>query len=193
MKKISQLLLIIALMAFTACDPAQQNSVSDQKNKQDSIEKLQKEALSFGAFFQTFIGSANYEAYINKDLGVYVSKNPGAVCVATKSQKAETINELKEIPIKNMFGRKPKGDFCQGYAGEQNGFYYTEITKDELPSYYDKSTNADKKLNLPGNIIYQKFERVNVIKSESFYVDLYFVLIDSKWYLIAQNFCDCSA
>ena len=193
MKKFSQLLLIIVLMAFIACNPAQKNSVADQKNKQDSIEKAQNETSSFPSFFQTFIETGNYDLNVHKDLGVYILKNPGAVCTAIKSQKAETIKDLKEIPIKNIFGKKPKGDFCQGYPGEANGFYYTEITKDELPSYYDKSTNADKKLSLPANISCQKFEKVNVIKNETFYVDLYFVLIDSKWYLIAQNFCDCSA
>jgi hypothetical protein len=193
MKKISQLLLIMALVTFTACNQSQQNAIADQKSKQDSIEKAQKETPTFGSFFQTFIESANFDAYVHKELGVHISKNPGAVCAVKKSQKAEIMQDLKKIPIKNMFDRKPKGDFCQGYPGEANGFYYTEINKDDLPSYYDESTNADKKLTLPSNITYQKFEKVNVIIKESFHADLYFVLIDSKWYLIAQNFCDCSA
>jgi hypothetical protein len=196
MTKTISLLLIAVIIAFTACGPSQEQLASE-KAKQDSIAKASQEPLDFKTFLQQFVesvkGNKNTDNYVQKDLGVYVYTNPGVHCNAIKNSKVQAINGLNEIAVTNIFDGKPKGGFCEGYPGEKEGFYYFEITKDELPSYYDAASNADKKVELPANLNYKKFVKVNLIIKEAFRADLYFVCIDSNWYLIAQSFCDCSA
>jgi hypothetical protein len=196
MTKTFSLLLIAVIIVLNACGPSQEQ-IALEKAKQDSIAKASEEPQDFKTFLQQFIesvkGNKNTDSYVQKDLGVYVYTNPGAHCIATKNNKVQAINGLNEIAVVDIFDRKPKGGFCEGYPGEKEGFYFTEITKDELPSYYDAATNADKKVELPANLNYKKFVKVNLIIKEAFSADLYFVCIDSTWYLIAQSFCDCSA
>ena len=196
MTKTFSLLLIAVIIVLNACGPNQEQ-IALEKAKQDSIAKASEEPQDFKTFLQQFIesvnGNKNTDSYIQKDLGVYVYTNRGVHCNAIKNNKVQGINGLNEIAVVDIFDRKPKGGFCEGYPGEKEGFYFTEITKDELPSYYDANTNADKKVELPANLNYKKFVRVNLIIKEAFSADLYFVCIDSTWYLIAQSFCDCSA
>lgn len=197
MKKILSLLIISMLMVFVACGPGQKQLTPEEKATQDSIAKVTQDSLDFINNLQTFIKSVNenknLDNYIHKSIGEYVYTNPGAVCVATKSNKTENMDGIKGISENNIFNRKPKGEFCAGYPGEKDGFYFFEITKEELPSYYDAATNTDKILVLPANLNYTKFIKVNIIKGENFKLDLYFTCIDSTWYLIVQSFCDCSA
>lgn len=197
MKKQLSLLFISILLAFVACGPSQENIVSQEKAKQDSIAIAAQNPLDFNTFLQTFIKSINdnnnQDSYINKNIGVYVYSNPGAFCMALKSEKMEIMDAVKEISINNIFNREPKGSFCEGYPGEKDGFYYFETSKDILPSYYDVDSDLTKTVVLPRNLNYEKFMKVNIIIGESFSADLYFTCIDSRWYLIGQNFCDCSA
>ncbi len=190
-------LLIPILFAFAACGPSQKEMDSKEKAKQDSIATALPEFQDFNVFLQKFITSIkenkNQENFIHKDIGVYVYTNPGAFCLASKSNKMASLDEIKEISLTNIYNRKPKGDFCEGYPGEKDGFYYFETAKNELPSYYDAASNSDKKVVLPADLNYEKFVKVNVIVGESFKVDLYFTCIDFAWYLVGQSFCDCSA
>ena len=196
MKKTLNVLLISILFAFAACGTSQEK-LAKEKAIQDSILKAARNPQDFKAFLLTFISSLNEKNnqnnFIHKDIGVYVYTNPGAFCVASKMNKMENMDKVKEISINNIFSRKPKGNYCEGYPGEKDGFYYFEITKDEIPSYFDVVSNGEMKVVLPANLNYQKFIKVNIIKSESFSVDLYFACIDASWYLIGQGFCDCSA
>lgn len=197
MTKILNVLLISILLALAACGSSQNEIDSKEKAKQDSIANASIAPKDFNAFLQEFITSVNenknQENYIHKDIGIYVYTNPGAFCSATKSNKIASLDAIKEISLNNIYNRNPKGDFCEGYPGEKDGFYYFETANDELPSFYDAASNGDKKVVLPANLNYQKFIKVNVIVGESFKVDLYFTCIDSTWYLIGQSFCDCSA
>lgn len=197
MGKTLSLLFISILVAFAACSSNQEKSVLTKKAKLGSIAKADQNPIDFKIFLQVFIKSINekknIEDYIHKDIGVYVYTNPGAHCIASKRNKMEMIEGIKEISVNRIFNRIPKGDFCGGYPGEKDGFYYMKTTKDGLPLYYDIESNADKKVILPSNLNYKKFMKVNVIIGESFRVDLYFTCIGSTWYLIGQNRCDCSA
>jgi len=197
MKKKLSLLMISILVVFAACGPGQKKSASEEKATQDSLAKAAQDPMGFETFFKTFIesikGTKSQDNYIHKDIGVYVYTNPGAFCSAIKSIKMANMADVKNIPATNIFNRAPKGDFCEGYPGEKDGFYYFETTKDGLPSFYDAETNADKKVVLPATLNYKKFMKVNIIMGEYFKLDLYFTCIDSSWYLIGQSFCDCSA
>ncbi len=196
MKKTLNVLLISLLFAFVACGPNQEQ-LNKEKAKQDSIAKAAMEPQDFKTFLTGFLNDAkekkNQSTYIHKDIGVYVYTNPGAFCTASKSTSMADMDKIKEVAVANIFDKKPKGSFCEGYPGEKDGFYYAEITKDEIPSYFDMNSQGDKKVVLPANLNYKKFIRVNVISKEYFSVDLYFVCIDTTWYLIGQSFCDCSA
>jgi hypothetical protein len=180
-----------------ACGPGKEKLALIEKAKQDSITKAALNPVDFKVFLQSFIQSLkenkNQKQIINKGIGVYVYTNPGVFCSASKSETMADLDKIKGIPLDNIFDRTPKGSFCEGYPGEKDGFYYYEITKEELPSYYDVKLNADKKVVLPADVIYQKFVKVNVVMGEYFSVDLYFTCIDSNWYLIGQSYCDCSA
>jgi len=197
MKNKLSLLLISTLVVFAACGQARNNSAAEEKATQDSLAKAAQEPMAFETFFKTFIesikGTKSQDNYIHKDIGVYVYTNPGAFCSASVSTKMADMDELKKIPTTNIFNRAPKGSFCEGYPGEKDGFYYSEISKEELPDYYDVAAETAKKIVLPANLSYKKFVKVNVIMDEYFKLDLYFTCIDSSWYLIAQSFCDCSA
>lgn len=197
MKKTLSVLLISILLIFVACSPGQKQLTPEEKAAQDAIAKVTQDSLDFLNYLQTFIKSIkenkNQDNYVQKTLGVYVYTNPGTLCIASKNNKMENMDAVKDIEIENIFNRKPKGEFCAGYPDEKDGFYYYEITKDELQTYYDVPSNGIKKLVLPVNLNYSKFIKVNIIKGESFKLDLYFTCIDSIWYLIGQSFCDCSA
>jgi len=197
MKKTLSVLLISMLMVFVACGPGQKQLTPEEKATQDSIAKVTQDSIAFVNFLQTFIKSVkenkNLDSYVHKTLGVYVYTNPGTFCIATKNDNVENMDLIKDVEIKNIFNRQPKGEFCAGYPDEKDGFYYYEIAKGDLQSYYDVPTNGIKKLILPDNLNYTKFIKVNIIKGEYFKLDLYFTCIDSTWYLIGQSFCDCSA
>lgn len=197
MKKKLSLLVISILVVIAACGTGPKKSASDEKATQDSLAKAAQGPMAFEIFFKTFIesikGNKSQDNYIHKDIGVYVYTNPGVFCAASKSTKMAEIDEVKDIATTNIFNRAPKGDFCEGYPGEKDGFYYSETTKDGIPSYYDAGTDSEKKVTLPANLNYKKFMKVNIIMDEYFKLDLYFTCIDSSWYLIGQKFCDCSA
>ncbi|HNW69339.1 MAG TPA: hypothetical protein PKI01_02975 [Bacteroidales bacterium] len=197
MKKKLSLLVISILVVFAACGPGQKNSAAEEKAKQDSLANASREPQNFETFFKTFVvslkGANSLDNYIHKDIGVYVYTNPGAFCSASKSMKVADMADVKNIPATNIFNRTPKGDFCEGYPGEKDGFYYSETSKEALPDYYDVAAETAKKIILPAKLNYKKFMKVNVIMGEYFKVDLYFTCIDSSWYLIGQRFCDCSA
>lgn len=197
MGKILSLLLISIFVAFAASGSGKEKFALKEKAKQVSVAKTVQNPIDFKTFLQTFIKSIkekkSQEGYIHKEIGVYVYSNPGAHCMTVKSEKMESLDIVKEISINNIFNRKPKGDSCEGYPGEKDGFYYIRTVKEGLPSYYDADSNTDKKITLPANLNYKKFIKVNVIIGKSFSVDLYFACIDLSWYLIGQNFCDCSA
>jgi hypothetical protein len=196
MTKTFYVLLISLLLAFVACGPSQEEKAAKEKATQDSLAMVAQTPPDFKVFFQTFLQSIKEgkgQEYINKDMGVYVYTNPGAFCSALKVSKIATMEGISEIPVANMFDRAPKGSFCEGYPGEKDGFFFSETTKEALPSYFDAETNADTKVVMPSNLKYKQFIKVNVIMDEYFKLDLYFVSIDSSWYLIAQSFCDCSA
>lgn len=197
MKIKSRWLLISILVVFAACGQVRNNSPTEEKARQDSLANTTREPQVFETFFKTFVeslkGSKSQNKYIHKDIGVYVYTNPGAFCSATVSNEMADMEELKNIPTTNIFNRAPKGSFCEGYPGEKDGFYFSEISKNELPSYFDVASETAKDVVLPANLSYKKFVEVNVIMSEYFKLDLYFACIDSSWYLIAQSFCDCSA
>lgn len=197
MKKTLSVLLISILMVFVACGTGSKQISPEEKAAQDAVAKAAQDSLDFinclEPFIKTVKENKTLDSYIHKSIGVYVYTNPGVFCLATKSEKMENMDALKNDSVNNFFFRKPKGDYCEGYPGEKDGFYFYEISKEEMPSSYDASTNADKKTDLPDGLNYTKFFKVNIIKDESFLVDLFFVRIDSSWYLIGQNFCDCSA
>ena len=196
MTKTLSVLLISIVLVCVACGPTQEQ-IAKEKATQDSIAQAALAPQDFKTFLQTFVSAVNenknQESYIHKDLGVYVYNNPGAFCMASKSIKMEMMPVLKEVLISNIFDRLPKGSFCEGYPGEKDGFYYTETSKNEMPSYYDAATEGEKKVVLPSHLNYKKFVKVNIIKGEYYKLDLYFTCIDAAWYLIGQSFCDCSA
>ncbi len=175
------------------------------KNLSSSKISDQNES-DFNVFIKTFIKTMkekkSLDNFIHKDIGVWTYINPGAFCSAGNSKTGkpdETFSESiasYENPMSlltDIFNRKPKGNSCEGFTGEKNGLYYIETTKSGLPAYWDMNAEKENKVVLPKNLKYTKFAEVNVIIDEAFSGNLYFVYIDSAWYLIGKYFCDCSA
>jgi len=130
MGKPLSLLFISILAAFATCGSNQEKSTLKENTKQVSNAKAAQNPIDFKTFLQTFIKSIKEKKsladYIHKDIGMYVYTNPGAHCMVSISKKMEIFNGIKEISINNNFNRKPKGNYCEGYPGEKDGFYYVK-------------------------------------------------------------------
>ncbi|MBD3636496.1 MAG: hypothetical protein HUJ25_04070 [Crocinitomicaceae bacterium] len=90
----------------------------------------------------------------------------------------------------------PQGDFCEGYEGVKNGFYYSHEYPVKIPVYATFDDNGDfveYKPELPGDLTENSLRMALVIHNEWHYAYLYFIMIEGKWYLWIEDLCDCSA
>lgn len=149
------------------------------------------------AFNRDYANSkANLEKYIHEEIGVYTGNNPGVMCIATQSH--EFIRHVEpEIFDNPVFSDLPKGDFCEGYPGVKDGFYYESINTSKLPVFdsYDENGEYTKvHINIPEHTIEPEMYKVTVIKDQYHLCYFYFISLEGgQWYLMCQDFCDCSA
>ncbi len=154
---------------------------------------------NFSNFLTSFISKVKQKkevgSFIHPQVGVAIGKNPGAICSSIPG-KTTDIKIPENLPNSNLFNREPKGDYCEGFPNEKSGFYYIEITKDELPSfgsYTEAGGITTKKISIPSSLNSGKFYKVIIIDNASQHSIQYFTSIDFQWYIICQSFCDCSA
>jgi hypothetical protein len=136
------------------------------------------------------------EKYIQNTTGKTFLFNPGAYCVAYTDETNAYNN--RNILVPNVFEGTPKGDFCEGYPNAKDGFYYEVSSYDMLPKFAVFSDKSDEDvitgtIVLPDNLTNNDFKMVQIVIDGYHFAYLYFINIDKGWYLICENYCDCSA
>jgi len=132
--------------------------------------------------------------YEHKDIPFILLYNMGAFC--TKYSTESDIGILSEkISDDDIYNKKPKGDFCEGYPGVKSGFYYWTIKPKDLPAYADMSDEELKviKFELPEKYTNNTLIKLQVIINEYHFSYMFFINIGETWYLMCENRCDCSA
>jgi hypothetical protein len=159
------------------------------------VEMEEDFPLFLARFFEEYSSTADIRQHIHSQIGVYTGHNPGAFCMVTHSMEPEIFIH-PEVPLAKTINRMPLGDFCEGYPGEEDGIYYIEIKIQEMPKFVYFSESGEiltHNLSPPEGFNYDKIIKVIGIWGIGHQFEFYFALIDSKWYFICQNLCDCSA
>ncbi len=156
--------------------------------------------IEFSLYLEKFIAAFNDEnndlkSFEHEDIGYSFLFNPGAYCSGGSHNIIER-SLLQPIPVKNSFDKIPKGDFCEGYPGIKDGFYYQKITANNLPSYLEDFDEEGGviigKIDVPKKYKNNEIKKVIVITDEYHNTYFYFINIGSTWYLFCQDYCDCS-
>ena len=153
--------------------------------------------------FDTFIKNnaenilkQNFANFIHKAIGINIFHNPGVFTVIDTIKSARIpLYDIKINP-KNVFGMKPKGDFCDAYPNIKNGIYYWQIKEKDLPASSDMTNPNEvksKRLTLPKQYKNNKIQKVQLIENEYHKAYFYFININTSWYLLCEDYVDCSA
>lgn len=158
-----------------------------------------EEHTSFDGFLRDFVKSYSRVDddliwdYVHPEVGLHSAFNPGAMCIEEK------VTALNLTPFINwdctIEASYPEGDFCEGYAGADEGFYYESINAPELPKFADVSGDEyvpyTPELKLADEV--EEYMQVLVISSEWNYRYLTFFKHNGKWFFWIEDLCDCSA
>lgn len=167
------------------------------------------ETECFVAFFSRFLCDSyrgnNLESYLHPEIGLYYATNPGARCEIKNNYRSVVNESLQTKNIPAIFHRPPGGNYCMGYANEASGFYIEDMDVNEMdePHTWFKgftynsgksgAADSEKHIELAKSISPMQPRKVTVVIEEEFDRELYFVNINYQWYVILENFCDCSA
>jgi hypothetical protein len=167
-----------------------------QSNKKTDRSLNVKDFSTFlKAFTKDYIHTKEIPSkYIHSESGCIFLFNPGAYCVAYSGELS--IHESKKNLSINVFPGLPKGDFCDGFPGIKDGFYYEPSDYKSLPKYADLSGADDvvgKTIELPEYLRNNSFMKVEIITEDYHFGYLYFINIETDWYLLCEDYCDCSA
>lgn len=122
--------------------------------------------------------------------------NPGAFCIIDTIKSFRVININEKTIQNNIFNTKPKGHFCDGYPNVKDGMYYWKIRIKDLPKSADMSDLNNikaKEISIPQKYINNTIYKVQLIKDEYHLAYYYFININTRWYLLLEDYCDCSA
>jgi hypothetical protein len=152
----------------------------------------------FSDFLKDFVKNNHKEIsnkYLRKDIGSQVLSNPGVFCILYQS-KERTKAPSADLDFFDIYKGEPKGDFCEGYPNVKDGFYYWKTSVKKLPYYADLSNEPDvvsKQVRVPDIYQHNQLYKVLVIKEEYFHSYMFFINIGTSWYLVCEDYCDCSA
>ena len=116
--------------------------------------------------------------------------NPASMCFGNKSKNISFIDS--PFSVVNYYNLSPEGGKCEGYPNSDDGVYFNRAGITDLPDYTTDNYEL-RRFSLP-----QKFTsssdvfKVILIKDEFFVATFYFANINGYWYIICQDFCDCS-
>ena len=166
------------------------------------------ESECFVAFFSRFLCDSyrgnNLKPYIHPKIGFYWATNPGAFC-QIENIKSVVNESLQTEKIPAIFHRPPEGKSCIGYRNEASGFYIEDMKVRELDEPHTwfkgykhgveqkEAKNAEGQIELVKSISPMQPKKVTVVIEEQFNRALYFVNINYQWYVLIEDFCDCSA
>ncbi len=190
--KVAYLFLFIFFSSVSlnyANNPSKTNSESI--NKKNQIKDF---AVFLKEFAENYTNSEKRaKEYLHQDISLIQLYNPGAFCVSISNDMSIS----REIKLKpDVYKNFPIGDFCEGYPGIRDGFYFESINYENLPTYVSLNEGDDilvKEIEIPEEYKTNLFQKVQIIFEEYHVAYFYFIHIDEDWYLICQDYCDCSA
>jgi|APIni6443716594_1056825.scaffolds.fasta_scaffold16477_2 hypothetical protein len=127
---------------------------------------------------------------LNSEVSMIIITNPGSMGMGNESSQVKFI-KLNFIDY-NISNQTPDGSMCEGFPDSKDGIYYSRINQNDLPVYSPDGVNLIK-YSLP-----QKYAssseiiKALVIDQKEYKATFYFAKINGVWYLICQDFCDCS-
>jgi hypothetical protein len=153
----------------------------------------------FGDFLVGFIksysnnDSINITNYINKELGFYTTKKSGLYCTIQK-QDQPLIANFNDLNCK-ILGEKLLGNYCDGYPNIEDGLYFENILYDSIPTYESPVREHLKEYWFPLKLKHRvnQMKKVTIVMDEDQYSQLYFINYENKWYLWAEDLCNCNA
>lgn len=169
---------------YTYADAVNKKLIKPSESAQNSPKSIQ-------AFFSEYTSTNNnLNRFVHSTAGLYILNNPGSMCYGSKSSSIS----IKQFGIqpKNVFNGIPEGDHCGGYENSSDGFYYETINRDDLPIFTTDGENISK-LPIPYNYEGNNIVKVCIVKNNSWLADFYFIKINGEYFIICQDFCDCSA
>lgn len=169
---------------YSYYDAVNKGLINQAKPALNSIQTLQ----SF--FKEYFSNNNNLNRFVHSSIGFYILNNPGSMCYGSKSNSISIKNF--GIQPKNVFNGIPEGDHCGGYENSSDGFYYETINRDDLPIFTTDGENISK-VPIPYNYEGNNIVKVCIVKNTSWLADFYFIKINGEYFIICQDFCDCSA
>lgn len=138
----------------------------------------------------------NFAKFIHKDIGINIFHNPGVFTVIDTIKSARIPLNYIKINTKNIFNKKPKGHFCDGYPNAKNGIYYWKVSEKDLPASSDMTNPNEvksKRFTLPKQYKNNKIYKIQLIENKYHIAYFYFINISSNWYLLCEDYVDCSA
>lgn len=163
-----------------------------------SYEVIEQPAY-FGDFLSEFIKAYSCKSkqlitpFLNDEIGFYSTFNPGLYCII-EQQDAPEIKSFINLDCK-ILDEKLIGNPCDGFPNIEDGLYFEAISYEEIPCFESPVDETIHEFTFPleANFQSNELKKVTIITKEHQYVQLYFIKLDSDWYLWAEDFCDCSA
>ena len=169
---------------------SQTNLKTGKTIKIDDIKTTLKE-------FAKSLKNQNFSKFIHKDLGIKILHNPGVFCILDTVEAARIpITQNLNLSEKDIFNKKPDGNFCDTYSNIKDGLYYWKIKKKDLPVSADMTDAKNVKsikLKVPDKYKNNTIYKVQIIKDEYHNSYFFFINIGKTWYLLCEDYCDCSA
>ena len=158
-----------------------------------------EEPKYFGDFLSKFIkaysnnDSILIQDFINNEVGFYSTFKPGLYCVI--NQQDYPITKAFINLDCNVLDEALLGNYCDGYPNIENGLYFENVNYDDVPIYESPVHEHVEEYWIPLSEKYHKneFKKVTIVLDEYQYAQLYFIRLDKRWYLWAEDLCDCSA
>jgi len=166
-----------------------------------SYEIVQGSKGNFEKFLQTFVvdfvdSNSSMLSYLNAESQFQSSYNIGLYCTLSKMDSVDKRDWFQDFNT-SIYDFSPIGDFCEGYSGVEDGFYYESIFEEDFPDFdnMNEEESPIEKYEIPGSNSYlpPPFIKVTIIKNEHHGGQLFFIKLKNKWYFFAQDLCDCSA
>jgi len=161
--------------------------------------EIVEQSISFEGYLRDFVKAYSRTTddliwdFVHEEVGLHAAYNPGAMCIESKVSDIELSKFISwDCVIAEGY---PKGDFCEGYAGAEEGFYFEEIQVNSLPKFADMSGDeyVPYTPELPIASEVEAYQKVLVIAGEWNYRFLTFFKHQGNWYFWIEDLCDCSA
>jgi hypothetical protein len=144
--------------------------------------------------------------FVNNEIGVGSSNNPGAVCIGgmykfvpdktnvDSSLLGYFTMNLPDLSKCKIFANKlPRGGFCEE-SPDKDGIYYKKVSKiGSFVDINDRENLTPRNMPLPAKYKKAQIMYVQILRDKWIVKKVYFVKADGKWWFVFLDKCDCSA